>query len=157
MNWTEIAEGVQAKVLDLSPGAVPLVVLQPAQEMTPEDMDALARAWEQVRESAANARLMVMPPGSRVEWYALGGENWVERIAARVHAAWMAEKQRQGWADHPLSAGCIVQTRCALDHTLHDDDMLPWRDLPESLKESKRATVRAVLAALIEEDSHDHD
>ncbi len=34
--------------------------------------------------------------------YRLVNEEVVNKIAVKVHNAWMAEKQRQGFADHPL-------------------------------------------------------
>ncbi len=57
----------------------------------------------------------------------------LERLAEAVHRGWMAEKRRQGVSQHP--------------------DMLPYDQLPESVKDYDRATVRAVLLELSEIDT----
>ena len=94
------------------------------------------------------------PPNS-ASAFALTDADHVDHLAARVHAAWMAEKQRQGFADHPydyrLHDG---PRRCDKPHDLHHKDMVPFNGLSEATKDYDRATVRAVLAALIEEDNH---
>ena len=98
----------------------------------------------------------------------------IDALAARVHAAWMAEKQKQGYADHalipaysfvlggppipddwtPPACGSTTlypsQACCDSPMALHHSAMRPFEDLPESRKEYDRATVRAVLAALAE-------
>jgi hypothetical protein len=77
-------------------------------------------------------------------------EPSVEGLAAKVHEGWMAEKQRQGFADHAYSRRCWDRTpgRCAFAEDRHHTDMLPYPELPEHVKEYDRATVRAVLGAL---------
>lgn len=55
-------------------------------------------------------------------------EKQIERICEAVHDGWQAEKRRQGVTDHP--------------------NMVPYADLPESVKEYDRVTVRRVLDAL---------
>lgn len=73
----------------------------------------------------------------------------VEFLSERVHDAWMAEKRRQGFADHPMAEEkpnvCMV---CDGPPSRHHTDMLPYADLSEPIKEYDRATVRTVLAAL---------
>lgn len=85
----------------------------------------------------------------------------VDRLAARVHAAWMAEKQRQEFADHPFQCAhppfernwCIAVEDCEKNRAQHHPDMVPFEELPDATKDDDRATVRAVLTALIEEDT----
>lgn len=81
--------------------------------------------------------------------------EFVERLARRVHESWMAEKQRQGYADHahngvlwPPSEAC-----CELPIDRHHSGMRPYDRLPDHTKDYDRATVRAVLNALAEEDA----
>jgi hypothetical protein len=81
-----------------------------------------------------------------------------ERIAEHVHIGWMQEKQRQGFADHvyhPVTTVNLFVDRCGIHGCLmpnepnrHHDDMLPYADLAENVKEYDRATVRAVLAGI---------
>lgn len=81
----------------------------------------------------------------------------VEAIAEKVHEAWRAEKQRQGFADHVLAryesprwkAEMLSKpcASCDVGRDKHHTDMLPYADLPEHVKEYDRVTVRAVLAA----------
>lgn len=79
-----------------------------------------------------------------------------EQLAERVHAAWAAEKQRQGFADHPFQGEqegwpCGVMARgrqCDKEDYKHHTDMLPYADLAENVKEYDRSTVRAVLDAI---------
>ena len=42
---------------------------------------------------------------------------------------------------------------CQLPEEKHHADMVPFNALPDATKDYDRATVRAVLAALIEEDT----
>ncbi len=105
------------------------------------------------------------PPSDTSRW-ALEDAGYIDHIDARVHAAWMAEKQRQGYADHAYVSQIrgvaftglgqfepeIVQC-CEKPESQHHTDMLPYDQLAEAVKEYDRATVRAVLAALIEEDT----
>lgn len=78
----------------------------------------------------------------------------VDRFAARVHAAGMAEKQRQGFADHPYDYRLHDGPRCCdQPHDCHHKDMVPFDQLSEATKDYDRATVRAVLTALIEEEA----
>lgn len=77
----------------------------------------------------------------------------LEVLAEHVHNGWMAEKQRQGFADHVVKidsiSGLIWGCRlCSLPYDKHHADMLPYADLAEHIKEYDRATVRAVLGAL---------
>ena len=81
--------------------------------------------------------------------------NLIERLSDRVHQAWMAEKLKQGFADHPFQGEqtnwpCDVP-RCGRSDFRHHADMLPYNDLPEHIKEYDRVTVRAVLAAIEDE------
>jgi DNA-binding transcriptional ArsR family regulator len=89
----------------------------------------------------------------------------LERLAEHVHKEWMAEKQRQGFADHVLvpvpcacndAEGCPArqgcnQAYCRLPAYKHHTDMLPYAELAENVKEYDRATVRGVLRALDKE------
>jgi len=94
--------------------------------------------------AVALGRRIVIAYGDDVELR--GSESLVERVAARVHAAWMAEKQRQGFADHPFRA----QPRCCdLPVERHHPDMVPYHQLDDATQEYDRATVRAVLEALV--------
>lgn len=90
----------------------------------------------------------------------------VEKVAERVHKAWMAEKQRQGFADHvwPGHTDFVLGTvyppsraelheGCRFSKERHHADMVPFNQLSDATKEYDRATVRAVLAALVEEDN----
>lgn len=70
----------------------------------------------------------------------------VETLSDHVHQAWMAEKLKQGFADHPRSIDADGRGCCT--NELHHSDMLPYADLPENVKEYDRVTVRAVLDAL---------
>ena len=82
----------------------------------------------------------------------------LEVIAEKVHEAWAAEKQRQGFASHVWMTVSDKPERCAgLPHfsapctvpkDKHHPDMLPYADLAENIKDYDRATVRAVLTAL---------
>ena len=81
----------------------------------------------------------------------------IERLADRVHQAWMEAKQAQGFADHPWTAGQHAMVtierggvrpacdKCTLPQSLHHPDMRPYADLDEPTKEYDRATARAVL------------
>lgn len=165
MNWTEIAEGVKAKVLDLRPDAVPLVVLQPPYALAEEDIAAFQRAWESVRESAPHARVLILPAEEWGAWGAVGNPDWEDQIVDKVHTAWMAEKQRQGFADHPYHSMIEHITLmpdgtfdpsivwcCSKPRSLHHVDMVPYDQLDEAGQEDARATVRAVLNALLTEE-----
>ena len=113
----------------------------------------------------------VMTPGMlRVgyQWFLYHHESdseFIERSAARVHSAWMAEKRRQGFADHPFAPTIdhIALMRdgsfdprlllcCEKPQRKHHPAMVPFEELSDATKEYDRATVRAVLAALIEEE-----
>lgn len=76
---------------------------------------------------------------------------FVERLAEAAHNAWMAEKQRQGFADHTMRENypgeCYL---CGRGDSAHHPDCRPYADLSETTKEYDRATVRAVLDALRE-------
>jgi hypothetical protein len=70
----------------------------------------------------------------------------IEEIAEDVHKGWMAEKQKQGCADHVytgLQAEC-----CTRPEGKHHPDMLPYAELADNVKEYDRATARAVLQGL---------
>ena len=60
----------------------------------------------------------------------------IELVAAKVHEAWMDEKRRQG-----------ITTRPAEDGT---EQMVPYEELPEHIKDYDRALVRTVYTALTE-------
>lgn len=80
----------------------------------------------------------------------------LDTLAAKVHAAWMTEKQRQGWADHvfvPRGWGACAVEDCGQSVSGHMESMKPWADLRDDMREGTRFIVRAVLAALIEEDT----
>jgi hypothetical protein len=74
----------------------------------------------------------------------------VEQLSDKVHQAWAAEKQRQGFADHPWSDSCYMvrSKNCSIPKDKHHADMIPYADLAENVKEYDRATVRAVLDAI---------
>jgi hypothetical protein len=55
----------------------------------------------------------------------------IEAVAADVHAAWIEAKKAQGITSRPSSDGI--------------EQMVPYAELPDHLKELDRATVRAVL------------
>jgi len=81
-----------------------------------------------------------------------------EKIAEQVHQAWADEKVRQGFADHayhPVTTVNPFVDRCGIhgclmpnDASKHHDDMLPYADLAENIREYDRAAVRAVLAGI---------
>lgn len=74
----------------------------------------------------------------------------IEMLSEKVHESWMAEKQRQGFADHTFlkcPVGFFEAGECAYPREKHHTDMLPYAELGESTKDYDRATVRAVLAA----------
>jgi hypothetical protein len=82
----------------------------------------------------------------------------IEEIAEDVHKGWMAEKQKQGFADHPHrfvrqsnSMGMMVgacRPACDLNIEKHHPDMLPYAELADNVKEYDRATARAVFRGL---------
>lgn len=82
----------------------------------------------------------------------------VEQLSDKVHQAWAAEKQRQGFADHTydmggrgvVPIGTCGRSGCSIPRDKHHPDMLPYADLAENIKEYDRATVRTVLGALRE-------
>lgn len=184
MNWEAIMDGIKVKIMDLGATAIPLVVLRPPEEMTLEEMEALEQAWKQIREDGVNARLLLMPEESEMTLFDTGAQEWVDHLATKVHDAWMAEKQRQGFADHPtplyraahpvtgqwLDSDLVEadmaeswnlapralhyyrQSCCELRHDLHHKDMVPFNALSEATKDYDRATVRAILSALVEEE-----
>jgi hypothetical protein len=80
----------------------------------------------------------------------------IEEIAEDVHLGWMAEKQKQGFADHPhqftrrfdaMMVG-VCRPACDLNIEKHHPDMLPYVELAENVKEYDRATARAVFQGL---------
>jgi len=83
-------------------------------------------------------------------------DELIEVLAEGSHRSWMAEKQRQGFADHgwmsisdrPQQCAGLPHfvTLCGLPKERHRPDMLPYADLAENVKEYDRATVRGVLA-----------
>ena len=78
---------------------------------------------------------------------------FIETLAARVHAAWMAEKQRHGYADHPFARKMTERDacqHCADGRERHQAAMVPFADLEMATKEERCAWVRAVLTALVE-------
>ena len=60
----------------------------------------------------------------------------IEKVAAKVHEAWMDEKRRQGITSRPSADG--------------EEQMVPYEELSNKLQEYDRATVRAVYAAIEE-------
>jgi hypothetical protein len=58
----------------------------------------------------------------------------VEAISEKVHEDWMAKKLADGITSRPSADGV--------------EQMVPYGDLPDHLKELDRVTVRAVLSAL---------
>jgi hypothetical protein len=58
----------------------------------------------------------------------------IESVAAEVHQAWIETKLAQGITSRPAADGT--------------EQMVPYADLPDTLKELDRATVRAVYAAI---------
>ncbi len=60
-------------------------------------------------------------------------DQLVEQVAADVHQAWMETKRAQGITSRPSADGI--------------EQMVPYEDLPDDLKELDRATVRAVFAS----------
>jgi hypothetical protein len=58
----------------------------------------------------------------------------IEIVAAQVHQAWVETKLAQGVTSRPSACGV--------------EQMAPYADLPDHLKELDRATVRAVYSAI---------
>lgn len=58
----------------------------------------------------------------------------VEALAAAAHDAWMAEKRRRGVSSWPNERGV--------------EQLVPYADLDESIREFDRIVVRAILGAL---------
>lgn len=58
----------------------------------------------------------------------------IEQVAAKVHQAWIATKLAQGITSRPSADGI--------------EQMVPYEELPEHLKELDRSTVKAVYAAI---------
>lgn len=58
----------------------------------------------------------------------------IEIVAAEVHQAWIDAKLAQGISSRPAATG--------------EEQMVPYTQLSEPLKELDRATVRAVYAAI---------
>lgn len=85
-----------------------------------------------------------------------------ERIAEQVHRSWMDEKVRQGFADHRFTGQVLIDNGqrlgvhpefcgvpgCKKMMSDHHEDMRPYADLTENVKDYDRATVRAVLAGI---------
>ena len=59
----------------------------------------------------------------------------IEKVAAKVHEAWMEERRKQGFTSVPS-----VITG--------EEQMRPYAELSEAVKDYDRATVRAVYAAI---------
>ena len=101
--------------------------------------------------------------------YRLVDEHMVDQIATTVHTAWMAEKQRQGFADHPyysriehvalMPDGTFdpsIVACCSKPRSLHHMNMVSYDQLDEAVTEDARVTVRTVLNALLMgEEVHD--
>ena len=115
----------------------------------------LMRGLERVKDAEA----------PNVSTWAVEDASFIDHLAARVHVAWMAEKQRQGYADHvwPGKTDVVFGTvyppsyeefheGCRFAKSVHHAEMVPFDQLSEAAKEYERATVRAVLAALITEE-----
>lgn len=116
----------------------------------------------------------LMTPGMLTVWghwmqyRAEQDPEWVEHLSAAAHQAWMAEKERQGFADHPpdqCSVGWDIVHRgrppilCEKLPAQHHLDMVPYDQLPEETKEFDRQMVRVVLTSLLQEggtDDRDH-
>ena len=152
-------------VYPVAEGKGPLLERGPVSDIDGEQVYLMPRfrrpedAWFVVRCRQAVPRLLAEV--RRLRALLEPSEEQVERLAEAVHQAWMAEKQRQGFADHPtcfvyapLSTGagqpaatsaCRI---CGLGPDRHHPDMLPYKHLPEAIKDYDRATVRAVLRAL---------
>lgn len=58
----------------------------------------------------------------------------IETVSAEVHQAWVETKLAQGITSRPAADGT--------------EQMVPYADLPDALKDLDRATVRAVYAAI---------
>lgn len=58
----------------------------------------------------------------------------VETVAARVHDAWMETKRAQGITSRPAESG--------------EEQMVPYDQLSEAVKDLDRSTVRAVFAGI---------
>lgn len=58
----------------------------------------------------------------------------IEIVASEVHQAWIEAKLAQGITSRPAADGT--------------EQMVPYAELPDALKELDRATVRAVYAAI---------
>ena len=77
----------------------------------------------------------------------------IEDLGEGVHKAWMAEKSRRGFADHPqLADGQIRCVTCLSRHIdvlpKHHPDMVPYAQLPEDAKEYYRMMVKMLLDAI---------
>lgn len=77
-----------------------------------------------------------------------------ENLAEDAHKAWMAEKIRQGFADHPYlvnvhQPGCVTCLSRRVDVLpKHHPDMVPYQQLPEDTKEYDRVMVKTLLDAI---------
>lgn len=60
--------------------------------------------------------------------------EYIERLAAAAHDAWLAEKRRRGVGSWPNERGF--------------EQMVPYAELPEDVREFDRIVVRAMLGAL---------
>lgn len=58
----------------------------------------------------------------------------IEQVSAAVHEAWMTQKKTNGFTTAPTKDG--------------EEQLVPYDQLSEGVKEYDRVTVRAVLAAL---------
>ena len=58
----------------------------------------------------------------------------IEVVSAKVHEAWIATKRAQGITSRPAADGT--------------EQMVPYDELPDALKELDRSTVRAVYSAI---------
>lgn len=86
----------------------------------------------------------------------------IEHMAEGIHLAWMAEKHRQGYADHVYHGvyqgdggrQLTICTHCPPGQhqgtDKHHPDMLPYADLADNVKAYDRVTARAALTAVMQ-------
>lgn len=65
----------------------------------------------------------------------MDGEAFVEMLSASVHEAWVAAQRANGHTS-------------AVSRLTGEEQMVPYAELSEGVKEYDRVTVRAVLAAI---------
>ena len=156
LNWGEITEGIPAKVMEVRPNQG-ILVLQTSEDIPPETLEALRQALHAHDISLLS---LVLPASADVR---LLGDNVVDRIARRVHDAWRADKQAEGYADHPFYPQLSPPPRygeppgliscCSQPALWHLTEMRAFGDLLPETQETHRRTVRRVLTALIAEDT----